>query len=128
MPLDLARQLAKALNVRSESAVRTIDQVLSAYVRQTPQDVTTLSPGNIDASQVVSGTLANARVAEANVTQHQGALTIVEAQISDLGPYIDDLGNQSTVGAAGAASALPATPTQYIQIGGGLVIPAYNAS
>jgi len=41
-----------------------------------PRDVT------IDASQVVSGTLADARVAQSNVTQHQGALQLSASQIT----------------------------------------------
>lgn len=36
---------------------------------------------------LTSGTLADARVAASNVTQHQAALTITESQISDLGSY-----------------------------------------
>lgn len=39
------------------------------------------------ASDIVSGTFADARIAESNVTQHQAAITITESQISDLGPY-----------------------------------------
>ncbi len=42
---------------------------------------------SIAASQVTSGTLADARIAESNVTQHQAALSITESQISDLGSY-----------------------------------------
>jgi len=37
-----------------------------------------------DAADIDSGTLADARVAQSNVTQHQGALSITESQISDL--------------------------------------------
>ena len=40
------------------------------------------------ASDLTSGTLADARVAESNVTQHQAALMVTESQISDLGSYI----------------------------------------
>ena len=36
MPLDLARKLAQALNVRSESQVRVIDEVLSGFSRLVP--------------------------------------------------------------------------------------------
>lgn len=36
------------------------------------------------ASDVVSGTFEDARIAESNVTQHEAALTITESQISDL--------------------------------------------
>ena len=37
---------------------------------------------NHDASEIVSGTFANARIAESNVTQHEAALTIGWAQIT----------------------------------------------
>lgn len=40
------------------------------------------------AADIVSGTLADARIAQSSVTQHQAALTITESQISDLGSYI----------------------------------------
>lgn len=38
-------------------------------------------------SDIDSGTFADARIAESNVTQHQAALSITESQISDLGSY-----------------------------------------
>jgi len=37
----------------------------------------------IDASAVTSGTFANGRISQASVTQHEAALTILEAQITD---------------------------------------------
>lgn len=40
------------------------------------------------ASAIVSGTFADARIAESNVTQHEAALSITESQISDLGSYL----------------------------------------
>lgn len=40
------------------------------------------------ASDIVSGTFANARISETSVTQHEAALTITESQISDLGSYL----------------------------------------
>ena len=45
--------------------------------------------GDVAASNVTSGTFADARIAESNVTQHQGALSITESQISDFGTYAD---------------------------------------
>lgn len=39
------------------------------------------------ASDITSGTFADARIAESNVTQHQAALSITESQISDFGSY-----------------------------------------
>jgi hypothetical protein len=43
------------------------------------------------ATEITSGTLADARVAETNVTQHQAALSVTESQISDLQSYILDV-------------------------------------
>lgn len=39
-------------------------------------------------TDITSGTMADARIAESNVTQHQAALSVTESQISDLGSYI----------------------------------------
>ena len=39
------------------------------------------------ASDVTSGTFADARISQSSVTQHEAALTITESQISDLGNY-----------------------------------------
>ena len=46
---------------------------------------------NHAAGDLTSGTLADARVAQSNVTQHQAALSITESQISDLGSYIESV-------------------------------------
>ena len=59
------------------------------------------------ASAVTSGTFADARIAESNVTQHEAALTITESQISDLGSY-----------ATLASPALTGNPTAPTQAGG----------
>lgn len=40
-----------------------------------------------DASDLTSGVLADARVQQSNITQHQASLSITESQISDLGTY-----------------------------------------
>jgi len=50
-------------------------------------------------SDITSGTFADARIAESNVTQHQAALSITESQISDLGTY-------ATVASLGELAAL----------------------
>lgn len=49
--------------------------------------------GNLNASDITSGVLSNARVQESNVTQHESALTITEAQISDLQDYLTNTGD-----------------------------------
>jgi len=46
---------------------------------------------NHAASAITSGTFADARIAQSNVTQHEAALSITESQISDLGSYITDV-------------------------------------
>lgn len=82
MSIDLARRLGKALNVKSETRVRTIDEVLNAYVRLTPQSPTTPSPSNIDAAQIISGLIDDARISESSVTQHEAALEIDWLQLT----------------------------------------------
>lgn len=49
-----------------------------------------LAAGDHDhpASKIVSGTFDDARISESSVTQHEGALTITESQISDLQNYL----------------------------------------
>lgn len=128
MPLDIARRLGRALNVSSETAIRDIDRALSDYARLVPGAAATPVTGSIDASQVASGTLADARVAESNVTQHEAAVTILEAQISDLGTYLSaPVANASLATmsearikgrADGAGSGAPAdlTPSQVKEI------------
>ena len=74
MPLDLARIVATALDVKSETKIRAIDRALTAYARLTPQAPTVPIGGTIAASQVVSGTFADARIAQSNVTQHEAAI------------------------------------------------------
>ena len=47
------------------------------------------------ASDITSGTFADARIAASNVTQHQASLSITESQISDLGSYANLSGSTS---------------------------------
>ncbi len=77
MPIDAAREIARALNVKSESRIRAIDRALTQYVRLTSQS---------------------------EVTEVTGSVTQAQLNITS---------SQTTVGSAGAASALPATPTGY---------------
>jgi len=43
------------------------------------------------ATDITSGSIADARVPASNVTQHEGAITITESQISDLGTYLSSV-------------------------------------
>lgn len=56
-----------------------------------PSALTLTNATGLPASGVGSGTFADARIAQTNVTQHQAALSITESQISDLGAYITDV-------------------------------------
>lgn len=82
MPLDLARRIGVALDVRSETRIRQIDRALKEYVRLTPQSPTVPSAGNIDASQIISGLVPDARISESSVTQHEAALEIDWLQLT----------------------------------------------
>jgi len=60
---------------------------------------------NLAASKITTGTFATGRISEGSVTQHEGALTITEAQISDLGTYstatgVEDNANNYSLPAA----------------------------
>jgi len=50
------------------------------------------------ASQITSGTFADARIAESNVTQHEAALSITESQITDLDHTDDDAIHDNVAG------------------------------
>ena len=56
------------------------------------------------ATDVVSGTFADARISESSVTQHETALSITESQITDLGNYYE---SGDTILAASGSSAAP---------------------
>jgi len=43
---------------------------------------------DLDTAKITTGTFADARITESNVTQHQTALSITESQISDFGTYL----------------------------------------
>ncbi len=92
MSIGIARRIAHSLGITSETDVRSLNAALTEYVRLTAQAAATTVPGDITASQVVSGTFGDARVAASNVTQHQAALAILAAQIdgSALGDFADD--------------------------------------
>lgn len=84
MSLSLARRIGAALQVKSETRIRAIDSALLSYVRLTPQSPTTPSPGSIDASQIISGSVPNARISQASVVQHEAALTIDWMQLASI--------------------------------------------
>lgn len=84
MTIQLARTIGNTLGVRSETRIRVLDSALRQYVRAVPQSPILPVSGTVDASQVTSGTFADARVAESNVTQHEGALQIDWTQLTSI--------------------------------------------
>jgi hypothetical protein len=52
----------------------------------------------IDGNQVTSGTLADGRIAQSSVTQHQAALTILESQVTDGTLLSRNAGNETITG------------------------------
>lgn len=56
------------------------------------------TPIAVDASQVTTGTFANARISQGSVTQHQAALTITESQITDGALLARNAGNETITG------------------------------
>lgn len=84
MPLDLARRVARQLDVKSETRIRAIDAALTEYARLVGQSPVVPFNGTIDASQVVSGQFVDARIKESNVTQHEAALAIDWSQLTSV--------------------------------------------
>jgi len=50
---------------------------------------------NLDASKITSGTFSDSLISQSSVVQHEGALSITESQISDLGNYLENINNES---------------------------------
>jgi hypothetical protein len=62
------------------------------------------------AGDIQSGTFADARISQGNVTQHEAALSITESQISDFGTYLPTSGGTMT-----GSLTLNADPTANLQ-------------
>lgn len=82
--------------------------------------------GAAPASFISSGTFADARIAESNVTQHEAALSITESQISDLGTYLTGITGESvgslsdvTLTSAAQGDVLYHNGTAWVNLGAG---------
>jgi hypothetical protein len=71
---------------------------------------------NHAASEITSGTLANARISEGSVTQHQAALSVTESQISDLQSYLTSY-TVTQADVTGHQAALTLTESQISDLG-----------
>jgi len=93
---NLIQNFGRALKINASSG-----EVLVLGAGRT-NDVPNLADGNVfignasnvaekralAAGDIASGTFADARIAQSNVTQYQAALSITESQISDFGTYL----------------------------------------
>lgn len=83
----------------ADNEVLAWDTSTSKWINQTAAEASLAAAVHVHAaSDITSGTFADARIAQTNVTQHQAALSITESQISDLGTYEDALGNPASDG------------------------------
>lgn len=96
MTIQIAKRIGRALNVRSGTRIKELDEGLREYVRLVPKATTTPMPGVIDAGQVTTGVLADGRVAESSVTQHQAALSIATSQLTGTLPATQGGTGQTT--------------------------------
>ena len=70
---------------------------IGAFINQTAAEAGLAAASHTHAAaDVVSGTFANDRISQSSVTQHQAALSITEAQISDLGAYLENVSEDAT--------------------------------
>lgn len=82
----------------------------SAWINNTLAEAGIAAVGHTHAAaDVTTGTFADARIAQSNVTQHQAALAITESQVTDLGAYLlnitgEPLGDLSDVTLTGITS------------------------
>jgi hypothetical protein len=106
----------------ANNEVLAYDSASGNWINQTAAEAGIAATGHTHStSDITSGTFADARIAESNVTQHQAALSITESQISDLGSYItasstDTLTNK-TFDANGTGNSLSNVETADIASG-----------
>ena len=82
-----------------DNEVLAYDSGSGDWINQTPAEAGLAAASHTHAtSAITSGTFADARIAQSNVTQHEAALTITESQISDLGSYLTTVSNANWSG------------------------------
>lgn len=111
-----------ALNDVTDVTITTVaDNEVLAYnsgtgewINQTAAEAGLAAASHTHATtDITSGTFADARIAQSNVTQHQAALTITESQISDLGTYLTDIVSDTTPQLGGALDGQGNTISNY---------------
>ena len=129
--LDTLNELAEALN-DDDDAVVTINTALGNRYTKTESDgryLQSYTETNNLSSAVTWANVPNTNITQGSVTQHQGALSITESQISDLGSYLTSLsgailtsGNQTSSGNKTFNGQIIANNSIYLQDGDGIYI------
>ena len=96
-----ANELAELTDVEIDSVadneVLAYDNGTGGWVNQTAAEAGLAAAShNHSASDVTSGSFADARVSQSSVTQHQASLSITESQVSNLGDYLENLVEDTT--------------------------------
>lgn len=106
------KRLGQGLSINSATKLRQITGALIELVRLTPQARTTPVLGSIAASQVVSGSMADGRIQQSNVTQHEEALAIGFDQLTGDPEDAALATSDGTTGGAASAGA----GKQYVEL------------
>jgi len=101
----------------ADNEVVAYDTTTSKFINQTPAEAGLAASSHTHAaSDITSGTLANARISQGSVTQYEGNLTITESQISDLQSYITGY-TVTEADVTGHEAALTLTESQISDLG-----------
>jgi len=100
--IEASADVTDTANVTAAGALMDSEVTNLAQVKAFDSADYATASHNHAASDINSGTFADARIAESNVTQHEAALTVTESQISDLGSY-KTTGSDETANVAAAS-------------------------
>ena len=84
--------------------------------------------GTLDAADMTTGLLPDARIQEAGVTQHEAALSILESQISDLQSYLLDNDTVTTISIGNADTTLSRDAAGQLAVEGAAVLSHNDAA
>ncbi|QQS59861.1 hypothetical protein IPN35_03260 [Candidatus Peregrinibacteria bacterium] len=85
----------KVTNSANDNYLLTFDNATNGFTWIDPTTLTTAETNDLT-SAVTWANVPDANITESSVTQHEGALTITESQISDLGSYLENVVEDTT--------------------------------